>query len=76
VKLVNTAAELRTVDFSLAGLPARGIGSAETITAQTPEAENSFDFPRAIAPVTAPLNAIGSAFRHKIPAHAIHQPLA
>jgi alpha-N-arabinofuranosidase len=71
VKLVNTAAEPRIVAFSLAGIPARGIGSVETITAETPEAENNFDFPRAIAPVAAPLSATGSAFQHKIPAHAI-----
>jgi alpha-N-arabinofuranosidase len=71
VKLVNTAAEPRTVAFSLAGIPARGIGSVETITAQTPEAENTFDSPRAVAPAAAPLSATGSAFQHKIPSHAV-----
>jgi alpha-L-arabinofuranosidase len=71
VKLVNTAAEPRTVAFSLAGIPARGIGSVETITAQTAGAENSFDFPCAVAPVAAPVSANWAAFQHNIPAHAI-----
>jgi hypothetical protein len=71
VKLVNTAAEPRTVAFSLAGIPARGSGSVETITAPSPEAENTFDFPRAIAPVAAPLNVAASTFQHTVPAHAI-----
>ena len=71
VKLVNTSAAPRTVAFSLSGLPARGIGTVETITATLPEAENSFDAPRAVAPVTAPLSGTGTAFQHKIPPHAV-----
>lgn len=72
VKLVNTADAPRAVRLTLADLPPRAAtGEVETITASSPDAENSFDTPRAVAPERTTLAALGADFTHLMPAHAV-----
>jgi alpha-L-arabinofuranosidase len=71
IKMVNTAPEPAEVTFTLAGAGTIASTGRLIVMAADPTAENSFDQPRLIAPVTSTVTGLGKAFTRTVPPYSL-----
>ncbi len=71
LKLVNGSSDARMVDIKLLGAKLAATGKLISLTAHDPEATNTMEQPKAIAPVESPLSGVGDSFHHRVPPYSI-----
>jgi alpha-N-arabinofuranosidase len=71
LKLVNASSEAQAVEIKLPGAKPAAAGKLIGLSAHDPEATNTLDEPKAIAPVESTLNGVAETFRHRMPPYSI-----
>lgn len=71
LKLVNGSSEAQAVDIELPGAKLVATGQVIRLSAANPEATNTLDQPKAIAPVEATLNGVANTIHHSVPPYSI-----
>jgi len=70
LKLVNASSDARAVEIKLPGAkPAAG--KLISLSAHDPDATNTLDEPKAIAPVESTLNGVAETFQHRMPPYSV-----
>ncbi|MFP5226752.1 MAG: alpha-L-arabinofuranosidase C-terminal domain-containing protein [Acidobacteriota bacterium] len=70
LKLVNGSSDAQAVDIKLPGAKLTS-GKLISLVAHDPEATNTIDQPKAIAPVESTLTGVGETIHHHLPAYSI-----
>jgi alpha-L-arabinofuranosidase len=72
LKVVNAADEPRAAAIELAGLKGKVTSAtANVLTSENPEDENTLDEPAKVVPVCSPIAGAGARFPHTFPAHSV-----
>ena len=71
LKLVNGSSEAQAVDIELPGAKLAATGKLIRLSAADPEATNTIDEPKAIAPVESTLSGVAETIHHRVPPYAI-----
>jgi alpha-L-arabinofuranosidase len=71
LKLVNGSSDEQAVDIRFPGAKLAAAGKVISLTAHDPEATNTIDEPKAVAPVESPLSGVSDSFHHRVPSYSI-----
>jgi len=71
LKLVNASSDAQAVDLKVTGAKLNPEGRIISLSAHDPDATNTLDQPRAIAPVEGALNGVADTFHHRVPPYTI-----
>ena len=71
LKLVNGSSDAQAVDIKLPGAKLAPSGKLISLTAHDPEATNTIDQPKAIAPAESALSGVSDSFHHRVPPYSI-----
>ncbi|HLY40775.1 MAG TPA: alpha-L-arabinofuranosidase C-terminal domain-containing protein [Terracidiphilus sp.] len=71
VKLVNASSDAQAVEIKLTGAKLAPEGRLISLSAHDPEATNTIDQPKSIAPVESALGGVADTFHHRVPPYTI-----
>jgi alpha-N-arabinofuranosidase len=71
LKLVNGSSDAQAVDIKLPGAKPAPEGKLISLSAHDPEATNTLEQPKAIAPVESALQGVSESFHHRVPPYTI-----
>ena len=71
VKLVNAAAEPAPLELNLQGAPKIASTAQLEVLSGQPEAQNTIDNPKNVAPQLSTIENAGPSFTHELPPHSI-----
>jgi len=71
LKLVNASSDAQAVEIRLPKAKLAATGKMISLSASDPEATNTIDQPKAIAPVERTLSGVADKFQHRVPPYTI-----